>query len=157
MQRCVSVEHPPICGVLPHYLGGSLQQQVHSVLNENVTTENRYMTISCCVTWRPYWSRAVSFLMFLMLGSVPESSSCLTHSRWPYWAAQCSTVSLSPLVRFTFNSALSRDEPWKKSFRLPGGHHQHVPYSPHEVITEQKLHHLLFANPGCRSRAGLRT
>ena len=93
---------PPKCGVLPHYLEVSLQQQVHSVLNENVTTKNRYVTICCCVTWHPYWSRAVSFLMLLLLGSVPASSSGLTHSRWPYWAEQCSTVSLSPLVRFTF-------------------------------------------------------
>ena len=53
------------------------------------------------------------------------------------------------------NSALSREEPWKKSFRLSGGHHQHVSYSPHDVITGQKLRHLPFASPGCRSRAGL--
>ena len=37
-----------------------------------------------------------------MFGSAPASSRRLTASRWPYWAAQCRAVSLSPLVRLTF-------------------------------------------------------
>ena len=153
MQRCVSVQLPPICGVIPPL------SRDKSPMNENVTTKNRYVTICCCVTWHQYWSRADSFPMFLLLGSVPASSSCLTHSRWPYWAEQCSAVCClhwSDSHSNSEHSALSREEPWKK-IRLSGGHYQHVPYSPHEVITEQKLHHLLFANPGCRSCAGLQT
>ena len=43
VQRCVSVQHPAISCVLPHHLGVSLQQQVHSVLD--VTNKDKVFTL----------------------------------------------------------------------------------------------------------------
>ena len=84
--------------------------------------------------------------------SPPWCSWCWALSRRPEAAwrtqggrtGQCSAAS-SPCHHWwdshsdLGHSALSREEPWKKSFRLSWGHHQPVHYSPHEVVTEQKL------------------
>ena len=44
----MSVQHPAIGCVLPHHLGVSLQQQVHSVLDGNVTNKNEKFTLLLC-------------------------------------------------------------------------------------------------------------
>ena len=100
VHRCVSVQHPPICGVLPHHLGVSLQQQVHCVLDENVTTKNKYELLCHLAS---ILSRVVQGCLLpdvLDVGLCPGIQKLLDTLR--YWAVQCSAVSLSPLVRFTF-------------------------------------------------------